>query len=194
MAVVLHPIGRDQLLEYASVPSIVHVRSVLVMGDEDAQTSERSLSEQPIVRHYVKDYDAYSDGGPLDWPRRFDISRWGLWVARDDGTVLGGGAVAWDTSAINLLEGRRDLAVLWDIRVRESNQREGIGADLFREAAQWAKSMGCRALKIETQNVNVGACRFYAKMGCRLTHVDSEAYCHEPKAAGEIMLVWQLEL
>jgi GNAT superfamily N-acetyltransferase len=36
----------------------------------------------------------------------------------------------------------------------------GIGAALFRAAERWAVARGARWLKVETQNVNVAACRF----------------------------------
>ena len=49
-------------------------------------------------------------------------------------------------------------------------------------------------MKIETQNVNVGACRFYERMGCVLERVDRLAYSGCPEVAGEVMLVWHLGL
>jgi streptothricin acetyltransferase len=76
----------------------------------------------------------------------------------------------------------------------QSNRLQGIGRDLFQEAARWAKFNGCTFLKIETQNVNVGACRFYAKMGCFLGGIDRFAYRHRPDIASEIMLSWYLDL
>ena len=42
----------------------------------------------------------------------------------------------------------------------------GTGSALFQAAADWARALGCGWLKIETQNVNAAACRFYQKMGC----------------------------
>ena len=54
-------------------------------------------------------------------------------------------------------------------------------------AAEWAQGRGCAWLKIETQNVNVAACRFYRKMGCTLGAVDRFAY---PELPGEVRLLW----
>ncbi len=42
-------------------------------------------------------------------------------------------------------------------------------------------------LKIETQNVNVRACRFYAAMGCTLVAFDERAYRNHPQ---EAQLIW----
>jgi GNAT superfamily N-acetyltransferase len=95
---------------------------------------------------------------------------------------------------VNLLEGRQDLAVLWDIRVRPDARGLGIGTALFRHAAAWARSKGCRQMKIETQNVNVPACRFYAHMGCELGMVHRFGYAAIPAVADEAMLFWYLKL
>ena len=52
----------------------------------------------------------------------------------------------------------------------------------------------CRQLKIETQNTNVRACRFYAAMGCTLASIDRHAYAAHPAIAQEARMLWRLEL
>jgi len=91
-----------------------------------------------------------------------------------------------------MLEGRRDLAVLWDIR--SSPAYRGVGIPLFRHAGNWAKKKGCSQLKVETQNVNVPACRFYLRMGCQLGEIRLFGYAAAPKVRHEIMLNWYLDL
>jgi len=92
-----------------------------------------------------------------------------------------------------MLEGRTDLAVLWDIRVSPDRRGKGIGTQLFRRAADWARERGCGELKVETQNINVRACRFYAGQGCRLGAIHRHAY-REEHVAHETMLLWYLDL
>jgi len=193
MTLTIETITRDRLADYASVPIAFEVRAVFAVEDEAGGRAGYSLSER-AVQPYQKDYDALPDCGPLQWPDRFGISTWGIFVARAGDQIVGGAAVAWDSPDIHMLEGRRDLAVLWDLRVRSQYQRQGIGTALFNHAADWAKSRGCALLKIETQNVNVAACRFYARMGCHLGSIDREAYRTCPEVADEIMLVWHLDL
>ena len=53
--------------------------------------------------------------------------------------------------------------------------------------ATWASEQGCRELKIETQDVNVVACRFYARLGCVLRAVHRGAYPLFPR---ELQLLW----
>jgi ribosomal protein S18 acetylase RimI-like enzyme len=86
-----------------------------------------------------------------------------------------------------MLEGRDNLAVLWDIRVAPEARGQGVGSALFRSAEEWAKARGCRQLKVETQNINVAACRFYARQGCVLIRVDRHAY---PELPEETQLLW----
>ena len=62
---------------------------------------------------------------------------------------------------------------------------------LFQAAAKWARSRGCRQLKIETQNINVPACKFYASQGCELRTIHPDAY---PELPDEIQLLWYLDL
>jgi GNAT superfamily N-acetyltransferase len=139
----------------------------------------------------VKDYDASEEGGPDAWSVRFDVSRWGLLVAREAERRVGGAVVAWSTPSLTMLEGREDLAVLWDLRVDPALQRQGVGAALFAAAVVWARTRGCVRLDVETQDVNVPACRFYASRGCVLRRVDAHAY---PSLPDETLLLWSLLL
>ena len=71
-----------------------------------------------------------------------------------------------------MLNGRSDLGVLWDIRVHPDSRHCGIGTRLFEYAAAWLRERGGVLMKVETQNVNVPACRFYAKQECLLGEVN----------------------
>jgi ribosomal protein S18 acetylase RimI-like enzyme len=146
-----------------------------------------SFAETAVTDPYVNDYDATDGAGPARWAERFDIKNWGLICARRDGALLGGAVIAFDTPDVRMLGGRDDLAVLWDIRAAPAERRIGIGSALFRAAEDWARSRGCRWLKIETDNVNVAACHFYQKMGCALGAIDRFAY---PGSPGEVQLLW----
>ena len=102
--------------------------------------------------------------------------------------------MAVHTPAVHMLEDHSDSAVLWDIRVRPERRREGVGTHLFRYAADWARGKGRRQMKVETQNTNVPACRFYAAQGCVLGGINRFGYAACPAAAHETMLLWYLDL
>ncbi len=57
------------------------------------------------------------------------------------------------------------------------------------QALEWAKENKYAGLMLETQDVNVQACRFYAKNGFVIGAVDTMLYSNTP-AAGEYAIFW----
>lgn len=190
-AVQIIEIPPARLDEYASVPIRFEVKSVYRVELVEGGLGGMLLREQSLEQPYVKDYD--SDGErPTDWPRQFEVSNWGFFLAFHTGRLVGAAAVAFDTTGVFMLEARRDLSVLWDIRVRPDAR--GVGIPLFRWAAEWSRRRGCVQMKAETQNVNIPACRFYRRMGCRLGEIRRFGYAAAPEVAHEVMLNWYLDL
>ena len=74
-------------------------------------------SERSIESPYIKNYDDIPEERPDQWAHHFDISTWGYIRAQSDAQLVGGAVVASNTAGVAMLEDRRDLAVLWDIRV-----------------------------------------------------------------------------
>ncbi len=105
------------------------------------------------VEPYEKDYRAF--GGWADWKEKFDVSRWKVFCAFDGQTPVAGAVLCAGSAGVDMLEGRDDLGVLWDLRVDRRYKRRGIGSRLFALVADAAAASGCRQLKIECQNVNV---------------------------------------
>ena len=179
------------LAGYGDIPISFTVDSRYHVHAIDGGLGGWKLTEEPVQLPYVKDYDAEKDDRAESWSRRWDISNWALFEALDDGVPVGGAVVARDTPGVYMLEGRPDLAVLWDIRIRPDYRRRGIGSRLFRRAAEWARAKGCRQLKIETQNINVAACKFYASQGCYLGAIHPGIYESLPE---EVQLLWYMNL
>ena len=90
-----------------------------------------------------------------------------------------------------MLEARTDLAVLWDIRVRRECRRLGVGAQLVDRCVEWAQRMGCTRIKVETQDINVSACRFYAAMGFKLRGIHHGMYAEYPD---DVQFLWYRSL
>jgi len=191
MSWTLAPAPMSALAELAAVPIAFEVRRQLEVTDVDGGLGGLALTEMPVDPPYGKDYDAIEGEGPARWARRFDLANWGLILARSAGRCLGGATIAYRTPGVHILEDRPDLAVLWDLRVAPDRRGEGIGAALFRAAEQWAAARGARVLKVETQNINVDACRFYARQGCRLGAIHRFAY---PAFPDEAQLLWYRQL
>lgn len=173
--------------ELARVPIAFEVERVFEVSARDGGLGGLILSERKLDVPYIKDYDKMEGEHPARWAQRFDVSNWGMFGAHANGLRVGGAVVAFNTEGINMLEGRRDLAVLWDIRVSPAARGAGVGSALFRAAEAWAAARGCRQLKIETQNINVPACRFYARRGCVLGVINRFAYRELPD---EVQLLW----
>ena len=107
---------------------------------------------------------------------------------------MGAATVAYNTPGVHMLEERSDLTVLWDLRVHPDFRGQGIGARLFQTAEKWSYSRDnpVHQLKIETQNINVDACRFYARQGAVLGGINRFAYF--PTYPDETQLLWYKDL
>ena len=191
MKIVEEPLPR--LAEHGDVPIAYEVTSRLRPEPVESGLGGIRLVEEPVDPPYLKDYDATSEEGPARWLRRWnwDTSAWGLLAAYEGSRRVGGAVLARRTENVHMLEGRDDLAVLWDFRVHPDHRGTGVGRRLFEASADWTRRHGCVEMKIETQNTNVPACRFYARQGCRLSAIIERAYAEFPE---EIQLIWRLPL
>ena len=181
----------DALADYSRVTSNFKVRCIYHVQLIDNGLGGIVLQEREVEAPYVKDYDAVKGEGPTRWAKRWDISNWGVLSAFIDDVRVGGCVIAWDTPGVDKLEGRKDVAALWDIRVAPEHRRQGIGSRLFEAAVAWSRARRCRVFKVETQNINVPACRLYVKHGCVLGVINRFGYDELPD---ETELVWYREL
>ena len=202
MAIEIREVGPDSIEQYGQIPMKHRVESVFRVDEINGGFGGLTLTETPADPPYVKDHYADPEVTFSSWTTRFDLSNWLFLMAFDGdkpfdqahGKAVGGATVAFRTPKVDMLRGRDDLAVLWDIRVHPDYKRQGLGSRLIDRAIEWARKQGCKQLKIEAQNNNVPACRFYAARGCHLGAIDRYAYAHNPRLADETMLIWYLEL
>jgi GNAT superfamily N-acetyltransferase len=191
MTITIEEISPDRLNEYDRVPQRLEVKSILQVELVNKGLGGMLLREVPIETPYVKDYDAYREL-PSDMPKKYDVRTWGFLLALDGKRVAGAATVAIEPTGVFMLEARRELAVLLDIRV--CPEYRGAGIPLFRYAGRWARVHGCTQMKIETQNTNLPACRFYQRMGASLGEIHCHGYAAVPSVAHEVMLNWYLDL
>ena len=178
----------DDLHDYARVPMVFTVRSRYRAELVDGGLGGWTLTEEPVHPPYERD-DSELDA-PTRWLRH-DISHWAFFAAYDGQCRVGGAVVAWNSPELHMLEARTDLAVLWDIRVRREYRQSGIGSRLFDRCVEWAKRKGCTRLKVETQDINVPACRFYAAMGFELRGIHHGMYTEYPE---DVQFLWYRNL
>jgi GNAT superfamily N-acetyltransferase len=175
------------LPEYGRVSIAFDVRSILDVQPVESGLGGLRLSEGSVEHPWVKDYDAIKGEGAARWADRWDISNWGVIAAYVGNSRVGGCAIAYDTPGVQMLEERKDLAVIWDLRVTPHCRGQGIGGRLIEAAMAWARRRGCRVLKVETQNINVPACCLYARHGFTLGAINRYAYAEQPD---EVQLIW----
>lgn len=178
------------LAGYATIPIAFTVREVARVMPSLERAGRFDFVAEPIDKPYEKDYDAVGNA-PETWARSFDLSRWAVFVARANGRRVGGAAAVFNAPDVEMLAGRTDVALLWDIRVATDDRGSGIGAALLDAVEAWALSLGAAWLEVETQNINVPACQFYARHGFDLSVVKRNAY---PELPNEVQLLWDKPL
>lgn len=186
------PINLESLTEHSKIPISFVVNKKIDISRINSGLGGISFNEVMVSPPYIKDYDL--EESPVDWLRIFDVENWRLFTCSENGVCIGGAVVVLNNPEIHMLDGRNDLAMIWDIRVHPNYRRNGIGTKLFNNVVQWANLQGCSQLKIETQNVNVPACKFYIKQGCTLGELSFYKYVNSKIWNNEIMLVWYLDL
>jgi len=68
------------------------------------------------------------------------------------------------------------LARVRDIRVEMTMRRRGVGEAMLALAEDWARARELHGIMAETQDVNAGACQFFAQCGFELGGVDMLRY------------------
>lgn len=177
----------DILPEYETISIAFQVKTYLRVEIPDNGFGGIKLIEEAVKTSFIKNYDELPEEKPSGWVKRFDLSNWGILSAFDGDKRIGGAAIIWNTPEVFMLEGREDLACLWDLRVLPDYRGKQVGHQLFDSALEWAKERNCRLFKVETQNINVPACKFYIRQGCELGAINRYAY---PEIMNEIQLVW----
>jgi len=90
---------------------------------------------------------------------------------------------------IKLRSNWNGYALIEDIGVAKDWRQTGVGTALLEKAIAWAKGNNLAGLMLETQDVNVSACRFYAKNGFVIGGIDAMLYSAFPTAK-EIAVYW----
>ena len=185
------PVNKETLVTYCTIPVHFEVDSLLEAEVLNVGFGGMTFREKKVGRPYMKYYGEKEE--PLTW-LNFDTSNWEIFFIQQGEIPIGGLTVACKTPELRILNGRNDLADIWDIRVHPDYRHQGIGTKLFQKAIEWSRDEGYRQLCVETQNVNVRACRFYIKQGCKLGAVNRYAYRDFPALADEIQLIWFMDL
>lgn len=186
MRIELLPPAKEILEAYEKIDIGFEIRSRVQIGPLRNSGGDAIIASPEPARW--KDYDWCEEDRPTVLPSRWNTEHWTVVAAKVGGEWLGGAIVARDTPEMELLGNRRDLALIMDVRVRPDVRGTGTGRSLFAAAAQWAKDRGCVEVRVETQDTNEAACRFYRAMGCSLHSVDEHGY----EGIDEAKIIWRV--
>ena len=189
--IAVKEVDKSFLELYDKVSMNVDVRSEYKVKRIDNGLGGLVLEEIP-VEPYTKDLSIYERA--TDYEKEFDITNWRFYMAFDEEKPIGAMTVAGTTKGLNMLYGRNDACVLWDIRVADAYKHHGIGQKLLDIGVAGAKKDGYSQMIIECQNNNVPACNFYKKQGAMLSKIDMYAYYFEADIRNEVQFVWYLDL
>ncbi len=143
-----------------------------------AEEGQISYTVRPVTP-YIKRYD----------PEVYDVQAYigqsdhVAWLAYVDGQLAG---------QILVHEHWNRFAIIWDIAVDPPFRRHGVGRQLIEQALQWARERGLPGVMLETQNINVVACRLYEACGFVLGGFDGYLYRGITPDTREIALFWYL--
>ena len=133
------------------------------------------VSVEPYQKQYVfdeKDHPSY-----ISNPNKtFILHMWIGQLAGQIGVIKYWNAYAWID----------DFVV--DLHFR----RLGVGRALMQRVVNWAKVRHLPGIMLETQDINVPACRFYENFGFRLHGFDTYLYKGLDPNTDEIALYWYL--
>lgn len=175
------------LSAYASIPIAFEVRERL--DPASTRLDGQQLRSVPVTPPYVKDYDALPLNAPSSWSTRFNLSRWTFLAAFISERRVGGEIVIAEPGELLDESVPPSYALLWDLRVAPAHRGRGVGSALLNDAVTRMRIAGAAGIAIETQDINVPACRLYAACGFAVTKVVPQAYSG---LLGETKLIWTL--
>jgi ribosomal protein S18 acetylase RimI-like enzyme len=158
----------EVLATYAAISTTFKVRS----RAEPRALDNGAVVEVPIAAPYTKDA---ADEDPREWPWRYDLEQWALFIANDGTGAVGGCSVATGLQSRYFVSSPL-AAILWDVRVRPEHRGIGAGKALLDAGVAWARDAGCDEILIETQDTNVAACRLYLSCGFTVRSLQPGAY------------------
>lgn len=132
-------------------------------------------------RTYSRTYDADT----YDYNEYIENPDKAIFLAYSDDACVGQIVLKTDWNKYALVE---------DICVSNAARGKGIGTALLQKAITWAKERRLSGLALETQDINLLACRFYAKCGFVIGGVNSMLYKNFEKPwCDEVAIYWYLK-
>ena len=173
--ITIREIDNDILHDVNKCDATFTVDSKLILHAEKGILHYSVVSVEPYQKRYIfeeKDYPGY-----ISNPNKT------VYFAYMDGQLAG---------QIGVIKHWNAYAWIDDFAVDVHFRRCGIGRALMQRVVDWAKGRHLPGIMLETQDVNVPACRFYENFGFRLHGFDTYLYKGLKPNTDEIALYWYL--
>jgi len=146
-------------------------RRIIPKYENEKWTYTEEIFPEPYVKRYENDEvdSSYIEGKGK-----------AIFLFYDDNNCIGN---------LKLRSNWNGFALIEDITVARNHRQQGIGGVLLKKAAEWARQNNLIGLMLETQDVNLSACRFYAKNNFVIGAVDTMLYSNFP-TANEKAIFW----
>jgi ribosomal protein S18 acetylase RimI-like enzyme len=175
MSISIRPLGPDNVHDLNQCDGAFIVNARLILTADPHGIRYTFADVPPYLKRYPADEgEAASLRGSAEQA---------AFLAYDAGAVVG---------QIRLRRNWNRFAYVDDLVVDGRHRRRGIGRALLQQAIAWARDNALAGLMLETQDINVAACRLYASCGFELGGWDRCLYQGLMPGTTEIALFWYL--
>jgi streptothricin acetyltransferase len=176
-------VGRAQAVETAGLDIKFHMNIILREIDpsnlHDANQCDGSfIVDSKLVLHVENDILRYSVVRVEPYRKQyvFEERDYASYIANPDQTVYFAHVDGHLAGQIVLKKHWNVYAWINDFAVDVEFRRYGVGRALMQKAVDWAKAKQLPGIMLETQDINVPACRFYERFGFTLRGYDTYLY------------------
>jgi streptothricin acetyltransferase len=176
MEIGIHEINQDNQTDFGHCAMAFTVTSKLILSATDAQISYTVVDLSPYTKNY----------GPRH-------AEWIEYNCNPNKTIFLAYAEAELAGEVRIAKHWNSYALLDDFVVEPKFRRQGVGRALIQRCIEWAKDKSFVGITLETQDINVPACRLYESCGFKLRGFDTHLYNGLNLFNDEIALFWYLD-
>ncbi|MFW9914028.1 MAG: GNAT family N-acetyltransferase [Candidatus Thorarchaeota archaeon] len=177
MLLNIEQISSENLNDFYRIDNSFKVSSVIELS---MVQGEIQYEVKEVAESWEKKYDEIRDFDPASV---IDSETAVIFLAYIEDEIAG---------KIVLKKHWNNFAHIEDIAVDRSFRRQGIGKQLLHRAIRWAREKNFPGISLETQDVNVGACRLYESCGFHIGGFDKSLYKAIDKSKDEVAIYWYL--